>query len=319
MFLMRCALLVCLLLVCSLSGEAQRVLWWNVENLFDCKDDSLHEDEEFLPESDHHWTLGRYWHKLDNIARVIAAVSEERGWPALVGLGEVENDSCLFDLTRRSPLRTAGYEFLITEGPDKRGVEVGLLYQPEHFQMEGHEGLRVPSAEEGLRPTRDILHAWGRLASGDLMHVFAVHFPSRAGSGHEGNRNRLLAAQTLHKAIESLRGEKILVMGDFNAEPEDPIFHEIMGQDALLVSLMPLDRKERRKVRGTYVFQKQWSFLDHILVSREMMPLVKGKAEVAQFSFLLNEEGVPWRTYRGPVYQGGYSDHLPLWLDLSGE
>ena len=87
MFLKRHAMLVCLLLICSLQGEAQRFMWWNVENLFDCKDDSLHEDEEFLPEGDHHWTLGRYWRKMDNIARVIAAVSEESGWPALVGEG----------------------------------------------------------------------------------------------------------------------------------------------------------------------------------------------------------------------------------------
>ena len=316
---MRCTLLVCLLLICSLQGEAQRFMWWNVENLFDCKDDSLHEDEEFLPEGDHHWTLGRYWRKMDNIARVIAAVSEESGWPALVGLAEVENDSCLFDLTRRSPLRTAGYEFIITEGPDRRGVEVGLLYQPDLFRLEGYEELRIPSEEEGFRPTRNLLHAWGRIPSGDLIHVIALHFPSRAGSGREGNANRLLAARTLRTAVDSLRGEKILVMGDFNAEPDDPIFREILKHETPLVSLMPQNKRELRKNRGTYVFQGQWSYLDHILVSRSLMPKVEGKVQVARFGFLLDEKGVPWRTYRGPVYQGGYSDHLPLWVDLSGE
>ena len=319
MFLKMHAMLVCLLLICSLQGEAQRFMWWNVENLFDCKDDSLHEDEEFLPEGDHHWTLGRYWYKMDNIARVIAAVSEESGWPALVGLAEVENDSCLFDLTRRSPLRTAGYEFIITEGPDRRGVDVGLLYHPDLFLIEGHEELRIPSEEQGLRPTRDILHVWGRLPSGDLIHVFALHFPSKAGSGREGNANRLLAARTLRDAVDSLRGEKILVMGDFNAEPGDPIFREILRHETSLVSLMPQNKRELRKNHGTYVFQGQWSYLDHILVSRSLMPKVEGKVQVARFGFLLDEKGAPLRTYRGPIYQGGYSDHLPLWVDLSGE
>ena len=317
--MMKRALLIGLTLLCCAITDGQRIMWWNVENLFDCKDDPLRNDEEFLPEGNHHWTLGRYWHKMDNIARVVAAVADEKGWPALIGIGEVENDSCLFDLVRRSPLRTAGYEFIITNGPDVRGVDVGLLYQPKQFFLEGYEGLRVPSAEEGLRPTRDILHAWGRLPSGDLMHVFAVHFPSKAGSGREGNRNRSLAAQTLRAAVERFRGEKILVMGDFNAEPGDIIFSEIMGKDAPLVSLMPLSRRELRKNRGTYVFQKQWGFLDHVLVSKELMPCVKGKVQVARFNFLLDEEGAPWRTYRGPIYQGGYSDHLPIWVDLSAK
>ena len=82
---------------------------------------------------------------------------------------------------------------------------------------------------------------------------------------------------------------------------------------------MPQNKRELRKNRGTYVFQGQWSYLDHILVSRSLMPKVEGKVQVARFGFLLDEKGVPWRTYRGPVYQGGYSDHLPLWVDLSGE
>jgi len=315
----RLALTIWFVLLFSIVGKGQRMMWWNVENLFDCRDDSLHDDEEFLPEGSHHWTQGRYWHKLDNIARVIAAASEERGWPALVGLCEVENDSCLYDLVRRSPLRTAGYEFIITNGPDQRGVEVGLIYLPELFRLEGHESIRIPSEEQGLRPTRDLLHVWGKIPSGDLIHIFALHFPSRAGSGREGSQNRMLAAGTLRAALDGLKGEKILVMGDFNAEPGDPIFREIMGTEARLISLMPQGRRELRKARGTYVFQGQWGFLDHILVSSGMLSLVEGKAHVADYGFLLDEKGAPWRTYRGPIYQGGYSDHLPLWVDLTGK
>ncbi len=383
-------------LLLSLATKGQRVMWWNVENLFDCHNDSLHRDEEFLPEGNHHWTPNRYWHKLDNITRTIAAISQEpsassatsfasEGWPALIGLCEVENDSCLYDLVRRTALRVVGYEYVITEGVDERGVEVAVLYLPELFRLEGCEGIRVPSEQEGLRATRDILHVWGRRAKGDLLDIYALHFPSRAGGGREGNRNRLLAARTLSSAIDRARGKKVLVMGDFNAEPDDPIFREILRKNSpasplstlnselstqnsqlttvpcrssaspdSLVSLnspLPTDsdlstlnsalstssalstlnsdpsptelhlltpqkKRERRKAKGTYYFEGQWGYLDHILVSSELLPEVRTQAQVGTYSFLLDEKGVPWRTYQGPIYKGGYSDHLPLWMEL---
>ncbi|MEE1214127.1 MAG: endonuclease, partial [Bacteroidaceae bacterium] len=107
---------------------------WNVENLFDCHDDPLKDDGEFLPESERRWTPARYWRKQDQLARTIAAVEPQNGWPLLVGMMEVENDSVLFDLTRRSPLRRAGYDFLVTQSPDIRGIDVALLYQPKVFR-----------------------------------------------------------------------------------------------------------------------------------------------------------------------------------------
>ena len=104
---------------------------WNVENLFDCHDDTLKDDGEFLPESERRWTPARYWRKQDQLARTIAAVEPQNGWPMLVGMMEVENDSVLFDLTRRSPLRRAGYDFLVTQRPDVRGIDVAVLDQPK--------------------------------------------------------------------------------------------------------------------------------------------------------------------------------------------
>ena len=114
----------------SLSLWSQRIMWYNVENVFDTRHDSLKNDFDFLPEGDYHWTPWRYWRKLDNISRVIAAVAEQDGWPMLVGMCEVENDTVLRDLTLRSSLRTAKYRYVHHEGPDLRGVDVALLYQP---------------------------------------------------------------------------------------------------------------------------------------------------------------------------------------------
>lgn len=289
------------------------IMSWNVENLFDCRDDSLKNDEEFLPEAERRWTPWRYWRKLDQLARTIAAVEPQNGWPMLVGLMEVENDSVLFDLTRRSPLRRAGYDFLITQSPDERGIDVGLLYQPEVFRILRQDCVRVPSVQNGFRPTRDILHAVGLLPAGDTLHVLAVHMPSRAGDSRQGSRHRTLAFNTLCSVLDSLRGEKVLLMGDFNAEPSDPIFRQL-GEG--MVSLMPQRKRELRKAKGTYVFRKQWSYLDHFFVSPALLPCVESGARVARFPFLLDENGFPFRTYRGPAYVGGISDHLPLFLSV---
>lgn len=292
-------------------------MWWNVENLFDVEDDPLTNDEEFTPEGSHHWTPGRYWHKLDNIARTLAAVADEGGgWPDLVGLGEVENDTVMRDLCQRSPLRTAGYEYMITHGPDARGVNVALMYHPDAFRPTVSYGIRIPSTEHGLRATRDMLYTCGMVPwAKDTLHVLLVHFPSRAGANKQATENRRLAAQTLHQAVDSVlkapgaMDRMLLVMGDFNAEPGDEIFPLLMPG---LVSLMPQKKRELRKAIGTYCYQGQWGFLDHILVSKPLLKRVSRQAKVARFPFLLNEKGEPWRTYRGPAYMGGYSDHLPV-------
>lgn len=311
--LRRAALALFLSALAALPAPAQRIMEWNVENLFDTRHDSLKSDTEFTPDGTYRWTRGRYWHKLDNIARTIAAVAEYSGWPMMVGLCEVENDTVLRDLTQRSPLRTAEYGYVHFEGPDLRGIDVALLYRPSEFSPVSSAPVRVPSAVHGLRPTRDILHVCGRcVASGRTLHVFVVHFPSRAGDSRAADENRMLAATTLCGALDSLQGADVMVMGDFNASPGDRIFGPILGR---LESLLPQD-KALRKAGGTYCFRRQWEFLDHILVSPGLAPSVRGRACVADYPFLLTEDGMPWRTFLGPRYGGGFSDHLPLYVDL---
>ena len=307
-------LLVFLMLCLCFEARAQRIVWWNVENLFDCRHDSLKEDYDFLPEGSYHWTRGRYWKKLDNLSRTIAAIAGEDDWPMVIGMCEVENDSCLRDLTRRSPLRMARYSYVHEEGPDVRGVDVAMLYDSLQFRLLGHEAVRIPSTEHSFRPTRDILHAWGLCPTfPDTLHIILVHLPSRAGSGGKGEAHRQLAVSTLCRLLDELREKHVMLMGDFNAEPTDKIFRDINER---MVSLMPQSRKELRQAKGTYYFRKLWGFLDHILVSPSLLPFVERRAEVGRFPFLLTEKGTPWRTFQGPVYKGGISDHLPIWVDL---
>ncbi|MBR5432711.1 MAG: endonuclease/exonuclease/phosphatase family protein, partial [Bacteroidales bacterium] len=239
-----------------------------MENLFDCRHDTLKNDYDFLPDGSHHWTRYRYWHKLDDISRTLAAVTEEEGqWPTLVGLCEVENDTVLRDLTRRSPLRRAGYQYVVTESDDERGVDVALLYQPERFRLLDSHVVRIPSIQHGFRPTRDILCVSGILLTGDTLHLLVVHLPSRAGYHRGSSRHRRLAVQTLRQAVDSLAGKAVLVMGDFNAEPLDPVFRRLCPP---LRSLLPQRKRELRKAQGTYFFQGQWGYLDHMLVSPEL-------------------------------------------------
>ena len=298
----------------SLEASSQRILWWNVENLFDCQRDSLKEDQEFLPEGSYHWTRGRYWKKLDDLSRTIAAIADEDAWPMVVGMCEVENDSVLHDLCCRSPLRFAHYAYIHEEGPDVRGVDVAMLYDSLQFKPFGHKAVRIPSLEQGYRPTRDILHVWGLCPTlPDTLHIVVVHLPSRAGSGRKGDAHRKLAVATLCNLLDEMKGKNVLLMGDFNAEPTDKIFREIGER---LTSLMPHGRKELRRAQGTYCFRNVWGFLDHILVSPSLLPWVEQRVNVGRFSFLLTEKGTPSRTFQGPIYKGGISDHLPIWVDL---
>ncbi len=293
-----------------------RVMEWNVENLFDTVHDVGFRDEDFLPQGDYRWTSYRYWRKLKDISKVVAAVTEDGGIPDLIGLCEVENDSVLTMLTERCPLRFLQYEYIMTHCEDERGIDVALLYQPVHFRLLEHRSIRVPSRQHGWRPTRDILYAKGLILSQkqpsgkDTLHVLLAHLPSRVG-GYAGDLNRQLAASTLWSVVDSILQNplaNIVLMGDFNAGRSDVIFREA-----------PLAFADDTRYPGTYSFQGLWQWIDHILVSPNVT--VSAPASPVRLPWLLEENktygsDLPRRTFRGPVYHGGISDHLPLVIDL---
>lgn len=306
-----------------------RVMEWNVENLFDTVHDVGKRDEEFLPGSPRRWTSHRYWKKLTDVAKVIATVAADGGGMVdLVGLCEVENDSVMAMLTRRSALRELGYEYIMTESEDERGIDVALLYQPMRFRLLEYEGVRVASREHGLRATRDLLYVKGLVFTEtglDTLHVIVAHLPSQAG-GVEGDRNRALAAQRLWELVDSIagsgaatesqhtgqrdenRGRRILVMGDFNAGAKDKVFRNTC-----------LRITDDRVDAGTYCFRGYWQWIDHVLVSDGIETL--GAAKVVRMPWLLEENKtyggrMPRRTFRGPTYHGGVSDHLPIVVEM---
>lgn len=289
-----------------------RVVTWNVENLFDARHDSLKQDEEFLPESERKWTWGRYWKKIEDVSRVVMGIGEDMP-PALVALQEVENDSCMIALTKRGALRAMGYEYVMTDSPDRRGVDVALIYQPLMFQLIGWESRRVPSADYGLRPTRDLLHAWGRVPNGDTLHVVVCHLPSHMG-GREGKKNRALAVETLVALTDSLialhPAGKLMVMGDFNST---------LKSLKPIKSLRPLTPDKKRPMEGTYRFKGNWSWIDHIFVSEALQTKASKVMLYTQPWMqrrMADGSWYPRRTYMGSTYNGGVSDHVPIYFDL---
>lgn len=293
----------------------------NCENLFDTRHDSLKNDVEFLPEGSYHWTPYRYWHKVNHLGQVIVGLGYEEAsrdvqLPDLVALCEVENDSVLFDLTKRSVIRTAGYEYVMTHSPDERGIDVALMYQPFSFSLIHSWSIRVKRLPD-TRPTRDILYVSGRVITGDTLHVFVVHAPSRRGGERESRPYRLQVASQLAEAVDSIYAlqsrAKIIVAGDFNDYHDSPALEYLYQHHLINISA---GARGSHGAKATYRWHGEWRSLDQILLS-ESMQHQENACRIGDLPFLLEDDEKyggkkTYRTYLGPRYLGGYSDHLPL-------
>ena len=282
----------------------------NCENLFDTQHDEGKQDTEFLEDGLRHWSRTRYWRKLNNIGQEILSCAHQL--PDLVALCEVENDNVLRDLTRRSLLRNAGYEFLMTESPDVRGVDVALLYQPVRFRPLCYDYITVPPLK-GMRPTRDILYVRGETFLRDTLHLFIVHAPSRYSGEAVTRPYRLLVSHLLTDAIAQLEGQLVLVAGDFNDYASDASLLHL--EQAGLINVTK-HAEGSHGARANYRHEGVWRNLDHVLLSTTLRERVD-TVYVNDLPFLLEDDEnyggfKPRRTFNGFRYQRGFSDHLPL-------
>ena len=300
----------------SSAAQTLTLVELNCENLFDYRHDDGKDDTEYLPEATRHWTKRRYWQKLGNIAQELLSTCDD-GIPDLIALCEVENDSVIHDLTRRSLLRGANYDYLMTASPDRRGIDVALLYNPFSFQPIRHRSIRVEPVE-GMRPTRDILYVQGETLKGDTLHVFVVHAPSRFGGEKQTRPNRQLIANRVIDAIRQLPADaKVIVAGDFNDEATDPALRFLEDNGLHNVTA---HAQGSHGAKATYRYQGFWQSIDHVFVSAGLLNSVE-HSFINDAPFLLEEDkkygGVkPLRTYNGYRYQRGFSDHLPLVVRL---
>lgn len=310
------------------------ILFWNVENLFDTKNDSLKLDDEFTSESLKHWTNYRYYQKLKGLSRVIIA-SNKWNPPALIGLCEIENDSVIYGLTRYTGLRNLEYKYITTNSKDKRGIDVALLYQSEFFKIITHKSIDVGILPVDDRPTRDILHVSGMVASGDTLDIFIAHFPSRVGGQRKSNANRVYVSRILKHHIDqvlSLRSYPLVViMGDFNDFPSNESVKEVLKAQCPLASKEIINRKlyhllinkRDKKEWGTYKYKNRWDVLDHFIVNGNLLKESSTcktsleNTDIIRLPFHIVDDNKyggtkPFRTFNGMHYIGGYSDHLPI-------
>ena len=313
------------------SQEKFRVISYNVENLYDCEKDPLTNDDAFTETGEYQWTYGKYKIKLNNISKAIVAAGE---WetPALIGLCEVENATVLNDLLQKTQLSSTNYKFLHQDSPDLRGVDVALIYHPEKFKVIGEKYLRVVLEE---RPTRDILFASGIVPNGDTLHVFVNHWPSRYGGELESEPNRIIAAKTLRHVTDSLFRvnvkSKIIIMGDFNDYPSNISLTQELGairewKTAIPGKLYNLCAQfEKKEGVGSHKFEGEWGMLDQFIVSGELLNgsssfyTTKEEAHICRAPFLLKKDktgDTPKRSFLGTFFVNGFSDHLPIYLDI---
>ena len=290
----------------SEKGSPFRVLFYNVENLFYPSDDSLSLDDDFTPKGNRFWTFRRYNDKIIRLGKVI--LSSGRGdAPDLVGLCEIENRRVLEELIQKTSLRIFNYRILHKESPDKRGIDVALLYRADRFYPLKYKLHRVEG--EGWS-TREILEVCGIAKDKDTISVFVNHWPSRYSGVLETRDKRVAAANVLAAAVDSITfaspQRKIVICGDFNDEPGDKSLR-------ILIDGRPLKNLSKEWKSGTIKHQGQWSIFDQFIVSKYM----KGQAKIFSVPFLLEPDEKfmgrrPCRTYIGFRYHGGFSDHLPV-------
>ncbi|MDD6783346.1 MAG: endonuclease [Prevotellaceae bacterium] len=320
-----------------------RLVELNCENLFDTIHDAGFDDHEFLPSSQKRWTKQRYRHKINLISKELIACSPTSP-PDIVVLIEVENDSVMRDLTKRSPLATLHYKYLMTHSNDPRGIDVALMYlEPSFKPLETHS---VDWKKKiGIKTnTRNLLHVKGQTMCGDTVDILVCHQPSRRG----GRKSELLRNKTatgIRKYADSLmalnKNTKIIIIGDFNDTPHNKSIKQSLGAmpvatkhpdnqvsycDTLLYNLAttPLSTQG---FKGTYRYRGNWEMLDQCIINGKLLNTSKGlrtkpgSLRIIDEPFLLSPDkhhgGLsPRRTYLGSFYLGGFSDHLPIVIEF---
>jgi len=309
------------------SENQYRIMFYNVENYFDVNHDSSIAYNEYTPYGELHWTKSKYEKKRNNIYKVIKAVG---GWSpvAIIGLVEVENEFVISDLIDNTPLAREGYKFVHYESNDFRGIDVALIYRSESFDFLYSEKIVIRDPQNVDFTTRDILYVKG-LLNKDTIHVFVNHWTSRYRGYLESEPYRILAAQKLIDITDSIcsvnSNANIILMGDFNDNPENTSMQLVTNtsncgfENVELLNTNP-------DVLGTLKYQSNWSNFDQIILSNSLFVGAEGircshQGNIFDADYLLETDlkfmGLKTnRTNIGFKYHGGFSDHLPVYIDI---
>lgn len=326
-----------MLLQCSLAlsgqnrqAEDYRIVFYNVENLFDPFDNPATNDGEYTPTGKCHWTMSRLDHKVMMVYRAIIAASNGH-FPDIIGMAEIENLWVIEYLIKHTPLKEGHYGIIHKESPDPRGIDVALLYRKETIVPVDYDFIPVHGGGSSRFSSRDILHFKAKLDK-ETIHFFVNHWPSRSGGYVETLGKRNLAARIVRQYLDSLLEKspqsKLLLMGDFNATPDEDCFSKILGatlhpeqtNTSQLVNLSQFWLKSA--TTGTIRTKGHWEIFDQFICSGNLLYgngllVLPSKTSICTEDFLMEADNrylgkKPFRTYMGPVYHGGVSDHLPI-------
>ena len=331
------------------SGNWHVIGFYNLENLFDTYHDEGKNDYEYLPDGANEWTEAKYRKKLQNMARVIADMKNDNGkWHAVLGVSEVENRHVLEDLVAEPAISDANYQIVHYDGPDRRGVDVGLLYKPEVFKLITSESIPFtfsPSridwsqwTQEELDAfrTRDVLMARGTI-DGEMFAIFVAHLPSRLGG--KGADLRPRGAEIIYQRAMELQQEfpgiKIAVMGDMNDNPTDVSMTEFLRGKETIEETTDQDFFDPflSMIKAGYsslYYRGEGNIFDIVMVNKalasapagtfQIQPIVKDKfyGRVFNKPYMTNQtgqyKGTPFRTFSNGAFVAGYSDHYPTYI-----
>lgn len=310
-----------------------RFVFYNVENLFDTYDDSTTDDRDFLPGGSMHWTEAKYRRKLDAVYKVVIAAGE---WdpPALVGFCEVENKRVLLDLVYNTYLSKYHYGVITGATNDPRGIRNGLIYRKDLVSLLSFKSLGPVSESSEKFTSRKVLYT-KLLIGGDTIHMFLNHWPSRRRGVLAEEKVRQSISSVLSFALDSIAASsgqrtRIIIAGDFNCTPNDPEMAGLINNTSSLrngLLLVNLSAGNDKRKEGTYRYKGTWEMIDQVIVSGYFLNSERGvytgkdMLKIFRPDFLLIKDSAypgysPFPTYKGYKYQGGFSDHLPLILDL---
>lgn len=313
------------------------VAFYNLENLFDTINDPTTNDEEFLPDGNYRWGSLKYQNKLQNMAYTISKLATDKfcpQGPAVIGVSEIENREVLEDLIKTGELAKRNYDIVHFNSPDRRGVDVAMLYDRDQFTVDTAISVRLTFKHDPTRLTRDQLLVSGRLAN-ERVHIIVNHWPSRLGGEQKSRPSREAAAElSKHLADSVLAADpqsKVIIMGDLNDDPNNKSCCEVLGavknQDQVTEGgYFNTMWKLFDEGYGTLGYQGKWNLFDQIIVSGNMVgkdrsTLKYFKSEIFNKDFLRQEngkyKGYPKRTHAQGRYLNGYSDHFPVIIYLA--
>ena len=312
------------------NKKSSTIAFYNCENLFDTKNDPEINDEDFLPESKSQWTEDRYQAKLKNLAKVIDSLG---GGPAVLGVCEVENRQVLEDLVKTDPIAKKGYGIVHQNSPDKRGIDVAMIYQTAVFTPSFTKMIRVSLPDDPEFITRDIMLVKG-LLNKKPFYFFINHWPSRRGGEEKSEVKRIAAAKAARFSVDTILAANpkanIVLMGDFNDEPIDTSMKSILmaslDQSKIEHKLYNTMSVLKKAGEGSHYFGGGKHMLDQIVVTGALLspkskPHLKSESSTIYHPIWMQDQnpkykGSPFRTYAGQKYLGGYSDHFPVYTVL---